>query len=128
MIVAGIGFRSGTTSQEIDAALAAALESGGIAGEALTVMATMAGKGLEAGSIKAAASRGVPLVMVALADLEAVADRTVTKSERVQELLGIPSVAECAALAAGGPSAHIVVPRIAVGPATCALARIGDAP
>ena len=128
MIVAGIGFRAGATAQQIDAALAAALESGGIAGDTLTVIATMAGKGLEAGSIKAAASRGVPLVMVALHDLEAVADRTVTKSERVQELMGIPSVAECAALAAGGASARIVVPRVVVGPATCALARVGDTP
>jgi cobalt-precorrin 5A hydrolase len=34
----------------------------------------------------------------------------------------VPSVAEAAALAAGGPAARLIAPRIAVGPATCALA------
>ena len=43
-------------------------------------------------------------------------------------LAGVPSVAEAAALAAGGPDARLIVPRIAVGPATCALAATGAAP
>jgi cobalt-precorrin 5A hydrolase len=36
--------------------------------------------------------------------------------------MGVPSAAEAAALAAGGPAARLLAPRIAVGPATCALA------
>jgi cobalt-precorrin 5A hydrolase len=36
--------------------------------------------------------------------------------------MGIPSVAEAAALAGGGPTARLIVPRIAIGTATCALA------
>jgi cobalt-precorrin 5A hydrolase len=43
-------------------------------------------------------------------------------------LMGVPCVAEAAALAAGGPAAQLVVPRIAIGPATCALATAGAAP
>ena len=43
-------------------------------------------------------------------------------------LTGVPSVAEAAALAAGGAAARLVAPRIVVGPATCALADTGGAP
>jgi cobalt-precorrin 5A hydrolase len=42
-------------------------------------------------------------------------------------LAGVPSVAEAAALAAAGPAARLIVARIAVGPATCALADAGAA-
>jgi len=43
-------------------------------------------------------------------------------------LMGLPSVAEAAALAAGGATARLLVSRIAVGPATCALAGTGEPP
>jgi cobalt-precorrin 5A hydrolase len=43
-------------------------------------------------------------------------------------LTGVPSVSEAAALAAAGPDARLIAPRVAVGPATCALAITGDAP
>jgi len=43
-------------------------------------------------------------------------------------LAGVPSVAEAAALAAAGPDARLIVPRIAVGPATCALAETEAGP
>jgi cobalt-precorrin 5A hydrolase len=39
--------------------------------------------------------------------------------------MGVSSVAEAAALAAGGPQAHLLGARIVVGPATCALAATG---
>jgi cobalt-precorrin 5A hydrolase len=64
----------------------------------------------------------VPLVLVPQADLEAAGSRTVTRSERVVSLMGVPSAAEAAALAAAGPAGRLVTPRTAVGPATCALA------
>jgi cobalt-precorrin 5A hydrolase len=128
MIVAGVGCRKGVAAQEVDAAIAEALAKGKFTSDALTVIATAAGKGLEQGIIKAAAARGVPLVLVAEHDLEAASGRAVTTSERVQKMMGVPSISECAALAAGGPSAQIVVSRVVVGPATCALAIAGDAP
>ena len=43
-------------------------------------------------------------------------------------LAGVPSVAEAAALAACGPKARLILPRITVGPVTCALAEREDAP
>jgi len=48
-------------------------------------------------------------------------------SQRVVALMGVPSVAEAAALAAGGATARLLVSRIAIGPATCALATTGGA-
>ena len=69
-----------------------------------------------------AAALGVPLVLIAKADLKAAGTRAETRSERVLALMGIPCVAEAAALAGGGPTARLIVPRIAIGTATCALA------
>ena len=128
MIVAGIGCRAGATAQEIDAAIAAALSNGGLAKDALKLIATSSTKAAEPGIAAAASARGLRLMLVEQTDLEAASGRAVTKSERVQELMGVPSVAECAALAAAGATARLVVPRVAVGPATCALAMAGDAP
>ena len=128
MIVAGIGCRAGATAQEIDAAIAAALSNGGLAKDALNLIATSSAKAVEQGIVAAASARGLRLMFVEQAALEAASGRAVTKSERVQELMGVPSVAECAALAAAGATARLVVPRVAVGPATCALAMAGDAP
>jgi len=74
----------------------------------------------------AASVMRVPLVLVTTADLMSVQMRVATRSERVQALVGVPSVAEAAALAAGGASARLIAPRITVGPATCALAATED--
>jgi len=61
-------------------------------------------------------------VLVKPAELEAAGPRTQSSSPRVKELFGVASVAEAAALSAAGPNAALVVPRIVVGPATCAIA------
>jgi cobalt-precorrin 5A hydrolase len=41
----------------------------------------------------------------------------------VLALVGVPSLAEAAALAAAGPTARLLVARIAIGSVTCALAE-----
>jgi cobalt-precorrin 5A hydrolase len=46
----------------------------------------------------------------------------------VLALAGVPSVAEAAALAACGPNAKLILPRIVIGPVTCALASAEEAP
>jgi len=126
MIVAGIGCRKGVTAQEIDAAIDAALEAASYGADRLSAIATSDGKGSEAGIIEAAAGRGVQLVLVKPGDLEAAGPRTQSSSPRVQALFGIPSVAEAAALAACGAEATLVVPRLVVGAATCAIAALED--
>jgi cobalt-precorrin 5A hydrolase len=128
MIVAGVGCRAGASAGEIEAAIAAALDRAGLAPASLGLIATSQAKGAEPGVVAAASGRGVKLVVVPQDAFEAAGARAVTRSARVLALTGVPSVSEAAALAAGGPSARLIVPRIAVGPATCALATVGDAP
>jgi cobalt-precorrin 5A hydrolase len=120
MIVAGIGCRKGASANEIGAAITAALSRAGLRHDALGLIAAPALKSDEPGIAAAASDLGVPLVPQA--DLEAAGSRTATRSARVVALMGVPSAAEAAALAAGGPAARLLAPRIAVGPATCALA------
>jgi len=126
MIVAGIGCRKAATAAEIEAAIAAALARAGLDASALSLIATSAAKAGEGGIAAAAAARGVPLQLVAQLDLEAAGARAATWSGRVFALAGVPSVAEAAALAAGGATARLVVPRIVLGAATCALAIRGQ--
>ena len=128
MIVAGVGCRKGVRAADIEAAIAAAFDRAGIAASQLRLIATSAAKGGEPGIVAAASAIGVPLALIPLGDLAAAGIRATTRSERVMALAGVPSVAEAAALAAGGPDARLIVPRIAVGPATCALAETEAAP
>lgn len=128
MIVAGIGCRRGASADQIEAAIAAALARVGLEEDRVAMIATAAMKGGERGIMDAAAARGVPLVLVPQNDLEAAGARTLTHSERVVAIIGVPSLAEAAALAAGGDSARLIAPRIAVGSATCALAQAGETP
>ena len=128
MIVAGVGCRKGVRAADIEAAIAAAFDRAGVATSQLRLIATSAAKGGEPGIVAAASAIGVPLALIPLGDLAAAGIRATTRSERVMALAGVPSVAEAAALAAGGPDARLIVPRIAVGPATCALAATGAAP
>jgi cobalt-precorrin 5A hydrolase len=123
MIVAGIGCRRGAPATAIAAAIEAALARAAVAKDALSLIATPAAKGGEPGITAVAATLGLPLVLITQNDLEAAGGRTTTRSERVLALTGVPSVAEAAALAAGGPNARLVVARVAIGPATCALAE-----
>jgi cobalt-precorrin 5A hydrolase len=128
MMVAGIGCRRGTSAAAIETVIAAALARAGLASGVLDVIATAAAKCHEPGIVAAASALGVRLVVVPQADLKSVGSRTASHSQRVMSLMGVPSVAEAAALAAGGADARLVVPRIAIGPATCALATSGATP
>jgi cobalt-precorrin 5A hydrolase len=122
VIIAGIGCRKGATAREVGEAIGAALARAGLQRDALGLIATPVQKGAEPGILAAANALRVPLVLVPPTDLETASSRVVTRSERVVALTGLPSVAEAAALAAGGASARLVAPRTAVGPVTCALA------
>jgi cobalt-precorrin 5A hydrolase len=128
VIVAGIGCRKGVDAAEIEAAIAAALERAGRPLARIDLMATAMSKREEKGIAEAASARGVPLVFVAPADLEIASARGATWSARVLALAGVPSVAEAAALAACGPKAKLILPRIVMGPVTCALASAEEAP
>ena len=126
MIVAGVGCRKGASAGDIGAVICNALARAGVPATALGLIAAPERKRGERGIVVAAAALGVPLVLVPKAELEAAGARAQTRSQRVLALTGVPSVAEAAALAAAGPQARLIVPRIAAGTATCALAEAGE--
>lgn len=126
MIVAGVGSRRGVTAQEVCAAVRGALERHNIRLGEVALMATPALKGSEPGIMKGALDLGLLLVMVPQTQMEAAGARAITRSERVVALMGVPSVAEAAALAAAGRGSTLIGPRFVLGPVTCALARERD--
>lgn len=123
MIVAGIGSKRGVSVEEVIAAFDAALARAELGRDDVSLVATPAIKGGEAGISEAAALLGLPLVLVPQSQLEAASSRAKTHSERVVALLRVPSAAETAALAAAGANGRLIGPRLALGPVTCALAR-----
>ena len=123
VIVAGVGCRKAISAAQVESAIEAALQYNRLAAHRLERIAVPAVKGAEAGIVAAAAARGVPLVLIAQNALEAADLRTLTRSARSMDTLNVHSVAEAAALAAAGPNARLLAPRVAVGPVTCALAE-----
>jgi cobalt-precorrin 5A hydrolase len=122
MIAAGIGCRRGAPASDIEAAIHAALMRARINADALDVIATIDAKSAEAGIRAVAEKLGAALIVVPACELAAANTRVETHSERVSALIGVGSVAEAAALAAAGSASKLIVPRIIVGAATCALA------
>jgi cobalt-precorrin 5A hydrolase len=122
-VVAGIGSRRGVTAREVRAAVEGAMVRYEVKLCDISLMATPALKGSEAGIMTAALDLGLLLVMVPQAQMEAAAARTMSHSDRVVALMGVPSVAEAAALAVAGRRSSLVGPRFVLGPVTCALAR-----
>ena len=125
MIVAGIGCGRETSSEDIVSLIFVALSNFGIAQEKLTAIATETSKADERGIASAARTLSVPVVRCPVADLGRVADQVLTHSLRVQELMGVPSIAEASALVAAGPNARLLGARLAANKVTCAIA-IGE--
>ncbi|MFA7429719.1 MAG: cobalamin biosynthesis protein [Rhodospirillaceae bacterium] len=117
MIVAGFGCRRGATEAEARAAYDAA-------GVTATALATADRKVDEPGLRALAHTLGLPLLGVSVEAMQAAPAVTVSLASLREA--GVPSVAECSALAAAGPDARLIVPRLAVGPVTCAIAQSGD--
>jgi precorrin-6Y C5,15-methyltransferase (decarboxylating) len=133
VIAAGFGCRRACTQQGVLAALAAALEHAGrTLDEVAALYAPEARR--DAPALRAAAlALGKPLEFVGHDQLARQAQRALTRSERVHARLGLPSIAETAALAGAAricadSAVHLLGPRQVAGAATCALAIAGAAP
>jgi cobalt-precorrin 5A hydrolase len=126
----GIGCRKGCDGENIAAlvrqalALAARSETAAAGTQALreNVIFTSEAKREEKGLAEAAATLGMKLVFLPRAKLEAAAPRCTTRSTRVEALIGLPSLAEAAALAGAGEGSRLVLQRISEGGASCAMA------
>ena len=123
MIAAGVGCRRNAPAEDVEAVIATALRKAGLDAAAIGVVATLEGKAAEPGIIEAARRLKCALRQCSLLELARVSHLTVGKSQRVRDAVGVPSVAEAAALAAAGRNARLLVPRQANATATCALAE-----
>ena len=121
MIAAGIGCRRGIGEGEVLAAVAAALRAAGR--EAADRLATIPRRAEEPGLHAAARALGRPLDVPGEEALAAAAPSCLTRSAHALAITGLPSVAECAALAAAGPGARLLGPRVILGGVTCAIAE-----
>jgi cobalt-precorrin 5A hydrolase len=120
MIAVGIGCRKGCPASDI---VALVREAATLAGGATpTGLFSIADKHGELGLADAAATLGLPLVFLDRAVLQLVSGEARSCSRRVEEMFGLPSIAETAALAGAGQGAVLIVPRLATSTATCAIA------
>ncbi|WP_344688303.1 cobalamin biosynthesis protein [Blastococcus jejuensis] len=112
VLTVGIGAMSGVSADEVLAAVDAVLPPG----TAAVRLATVDCRASEPGLTGAAARRGWPLTGYTAAELSRVP--VPTPSTRVAALVGTPSVAEAAALIAGGT---LVMRKTVVGRVTVAV-------
>lgn len=122
MIAIGIGCRSGASKDAILTLIAEARARAAIT-DCPAQLFTYEGKKDEAGLVAAAAALDLPLVFLSRESLQAVAAKIATRSQAAERALGIPSVAEAAALAGCGAEGRLLLSRITGEGATCAIAE-----
>ena len=118
----GVGARRGVDARELAALVALVAEQAGIAPRGVPLY-TIEGKETEDGLRAAARLLETELVFLPLEALLARKDDALTRSPRVEALLGVGGVAETAALAGAGPGSVLLAPRVATTRLTCAIAR-----
>lgn len=126
----GIGARRGVGAAEVATLVREALPPLPARGETRWRLFTIDTKRDEAGLHEAARLLKTEIIFLPLEALLARENDVLTRSARVEALLGVGSVAEAAALAGAGPGSLLLGPRIASERATCAIARnaVNEAP
>ena len=123
MIVAGVGCRKGVSPEAVMGALEQASAEHQVS---FAFMATAPFKADEPALLEAATRLGMAFVVVAQADFDAAAARTLTRSALSSKHAGSPSVSEASALAALGEASRLIAPRMVIGDITVAFATSGD--
>jgi cobalt-precorrin 5A hydrolase len=119
-IAIGVGCRLGCSADAIETLVRQALVQAPQADR--LGLFTICDKSGEPGLAEAAARLGLELIFLSREALQNQSPFVRTRSERVENLFGVPSVAEAAALAGAGAESVLLVPRIAGQGATCAVA------
>ena len=91
-----------------------------------TTLFTSERKRDEPGIAAAATALGLPLVFLSQLALSAAAARCKTRSARVEDMIGLPSLAEAAAIAGAGLGSRLLLERISSRGATCAIATLAE--
>lgn len=123
-LVAGVGCKRGTPREAIEAWVDEVFARAGLAIGSLAAVATVSLKADEPGLIAFAESRGVPLRAFPPEELVGVPG-VERPSRRVLDRIGIPAVAEPAALVAAGTRTLLVPKQVGPG-VTAAIARLDD--
>lgn len=116
-LVLGVGCSTDAGEPDIAAAVAGALQAGGLSPQSVTLLATIDRR---AGH-RAVTASPWPVAAFSAQELRAVI--VPNPSPAVQRAVGTPSVAEAAALLAAGPRSTLVVPKWTTARATAAVAR-----
>lgn len=119
MIVAGVGFSSRVSHEDILILVREVSRTAGVAAQALAAPDFKDGAELRA----AAAILDLPLLLLDRAALEAAQPRCATRSALAEAEVGLASVAEACALAGAGEQSRLLVARISQCSVTCALAE-----
>jgi cobalt-precorrin 5A hydrolase len=121
-VIVGVGFRRDAPAASIAQAMEVAL--GPLCADGVAAAADKA-----VALALAQAAGGLPVTAVSPAALAAADSDCLTRSVRVRALRGVGSLAEAAALAAAGPGAGLIGPRVSSpdGMATAAVAVLRDA-
>lgn len=120
-IIAGIGCRKGTGAEQIVDAVRSAVETVGVTVQDIRLLASADVKRNEPGLLDAARRLGIPLRVISSDSIRHAACSFVS-SNFVQEKVGLPAVAEPAALLAGRRT-QLLLPKQTYDGVTVALAR-----
>ena len=123
LLFVGAGADRAATSDELRRLARSALAGLGESPSAVACVATIERPGDKPAVAGLAAALGVPVRFYTAERLEQETPRLANPSEAVFRKVGCHGVAEAAALAAAGPDAALVVPKLASAHATLAVAR-----
>jgi cobalt-precorrin 5A hydrolase/precorrin-3B C17-methyltransferase len=122
ILALGVGCERDAPADELQRLVAGTLSEAGLAPQAVACVVSVALKAAEPAIHALAAGLDVPARFFTRETLAAEAPRLATPSAVVEAEIGIPGVAEAAALAAVGPAGRLVVPKRKSQRCTCAVA------
>ncbi len=122
ILALGVGCERDVPAEELQLLVAETLAEAGLAAPAIACVVSVALKAAEPAIHTLAAGLGVPARFFEREALAAETPRLATPSDVVAAELGIPGVAEAAALAAVGPIGRLIVPKRKSRRCTCAVA------
>jgi cobalt-precorrin 5A hydrolase/precorrin-3B C17-methyltransferase len=126
-LAVGLGCERGCSARELLDLVRETLRENGLAARSVAGVFSIDLKSDEPAIHAVAAHLGAPARFFDAETLDAQAPRLATPSEEVRRAVGVPGVAEAAALAAAGPEGALIVTKRKSKRATCAVARAPEA-
>jgi cobalt-precorrin 5A hydrolase/precorrin-3B C17-methyltransferase len=122
VLALGVGAGRGVAVAELAELARAVLAESGFTSQAVACIASLDRKSDEPAILALGEAYGVPVRFFDAATLSKEEARVPNPSEHVRAIVGTPSSAEAAALAAAGPGGRLIVTKRKSARATCAIA------